>query len=214
MENNGKKSKKFDVRRLVFTALMGALSIVLAEVPKFSVPMMPSYIKFEFSDVPAMLAALTMGPVSGVFVVLLKNFWGLFTTSTAGVGELSDFILSTALVLPAGFIAHKTPKISRAVIGCLSGAVLMALVSFPSNYFIVYPAYMKAMSLDTIIGNYQDKLPGVSGLAQCLVIFNMPFTFVKGLVAAIVAVVLYKKLRPIFNGMYRPQGGESTKSAV
>ena len=214
MENTVKPAKKFDVRRLVFTALMGALSIVLAEVTEFSVPMMPSFIKFDFSDVPAMLASLTMGPVSGVFVCLLKNVWGLFTTKTAGIGELSNFILSVSLVLPAGVIAHKSPKIGRAVIGCLSGAVLMALVSFPSNYFIVYPAYMKVMSLDKIIASYQAIVPSVDGLAQCLLVFNMPFTFVKGLIAAIVAVVLYKKLRPIFNGLYRTGGSNSPKTAV
>lgn len=199
-----KTGKKFDVRRLVFTALMGALSIVLAELLKFKLPgIMPSFISFDFSDAPAMLAALTMGPVSGVFVCLLKNLWGLFTTTTAGVGELSNFILSASLVLPAGIIAHKKNKLSRAIIGSLSGAVLMALVSFPSNYFIVYPVYTKFMPLEVIIGKYQEIVPGVDGLTQCLLLFNMPFTFVKGLIASIVAVVLYKKLRPVFSTMYK-----------
>lgn len=201
---NVKTTKKFDVRMLVFTALMGALSIVLAELLKFKLPgIMPSFISFDFSDVPAMLAALTMGPVPGVFVCLLKNLWGLFTTSTAGVGELSNFILSASLVLPAGIIAHKKSKFSRAVIGGLSGAVLMAMVSFPSNYFIVYPVYEKFMPLDVIIGKYQDIVPGVDGLAQCLLIFNVPFTFVKGLIASVFSVVLYRKLRPVFSTMYR-----------
>ena len=104
MENVKKTRNKVNVRRLVFSALMAALSIVLAELLKFKVPVMPSFMSFDFSDVPAMLAALTMGPVSGVFVCLVKNVFGLFTTSTGGVGELSNFILSVALVLPAGLI--------------------------------------------------------------------------------------------------------------
>ena len=196
-------NKYFDVRRLVFTALMAAISIVLAEVLKFSVPVIPSFIKFDFSDVPAMLAALTMGPISGVFVCIIKNVWGLFTTSTGGIGELSNFILSASLVLPAGIIAHKSAKFSRAIIGCAVGAVLMAAISFPSNYFIVYPVYQNFMPLDVIIGKYQDIVPGVNGLTECLLIFNVPFTFVKGAIAAIVSVLLYKRLRPIFNSIYR-----------
>ena len=203
MENVKKTGNKVNVRRLVFSALMAAMSVVLAEFLSFKVPMMPSFLTFDFSDVPAMMASLTMGPVSGVFVCLVKNLFGLMTTKTGGIGELSNFILSVSLVLPAGLIAHKSDKLSRAIIGCSAGAVIMALVSFPSNYFIVYPAYMKVMSLDTIIEKYQDKLAGVESLAQCLVIFNMPFTFVKGACAAIVSIILYKKLRPIFNSMYR-----------
>lgn len=200
---NVKQKKQVDVRRLVFTALMAALSIVLAELLKFTVPVMPSFIKFDFSDVPAMLASLTMGPISGVAVCLIKNIFGCFTTSTGCVGELSNFILSAALVLPAGIIAHKNSKISHAVIGCLSGSVLMALMSIPSNYFVVYPIYMKFMPMDVIISKYQMILPGVTELWQCLLIFNVPFTFVKGFVAAVFSVVLYKKLRPIFSGIYR-----------
>lgn len=202
---NVKQKKKVDVRWLVFTALMGALSIVLAELLKFKTPFMPGFITFDFSDVPAMLASLTMGPVSGVAVCLIKNIFGCFTTSTGCVGELSNFILSASLVLPAGIIAHKSEKISRAVIGCLSGSVIMALISIASNYFLVFPAYSAAyhLPMDVIVGEFQKILPSVNGLLDCLIIFNMPFTFVKGLCAAVVSIILYKKLRPIFSGIYR-----------
>lgn len=201
---NIKSTKKFDVRRLVFSALMAALSIVLAEFLKFELPFMPFFIKLEFSDVPAMLAAFTMGPVSGVFVCLVKNVWGCITTSTGCVGELSNFILSASLVLPAGLMAHRTSKTSRAVAGALIGSAAMAAISFPANYFIVYPIYDKvAMPMDVIVGMYKAILPSVENLSQCLLIFNVPFTFVKGLIASVFSVLLYKKLRPVFNSMYR-----------
>lgn len=205
MVNVRKTASKFDVRRLVFTALMAALSTVLAEFLGFKVPIMPGFMTFDFSDVPAMLASMTMGPVSGVAVCLVKNIFGCFTTKTACVGELSNFILSTALVLPAGLLAHKNANPYRAIFGCLSGAVLMALISIPSNYFLVFPAYASAFGspIDELVGKYQKILPSVENLIQCLIIFNVPFTLVKGLCAAVVSLVLYKKLRPVFNGMYR-----------
>lgn len=199
-----KSTKKLDVRRLVFTALMGAIAILLSEFLKFEPTMlMPSFITFDFSDAPEMLAALTMGPVSGVFVCLIKNIWGLFTSQTAYIGELSNFILGVSLVIPAGLIARNTPKFSRAVWGSLAGCAVMAAVSFPSNYFIMYPFYEKFMPVDQIVAAYQAINPNVSGLAECLLVFNVPFTFVKGLVASILSVVLYKKLRPVFNSIYR-----------
>ncbi len=200
---NVRSKKRVNVRRLVFTALMGALAIVLSEVLKFGIPIMPTFISFDFSDAPEMLAALTMGPVSGVFVCLIKNLWGCITSRSIGVGELSNFILGVSLVIPAGIIAHKREKFSRAVIGALAGTVTMAFVSFFSNYFIVYPFYMLSSPEEAIIGMYQAILPGVNELWECLLIFNVPFTFVKGLIASIFSLVLYKKLRPVFNSAYR-----------
>lgn len=212
MENDKKTEKRVNVRRLVFSALMAALSIVLSELLKFKVPFMPSFMTFDFSDVPAMLAALTMGPVSGIFVCLVKNVFGCFTTSTGCVGELSNFILSVALVVPAGFITHKSDKISRAVISSVAGAVLMALISIASNYFLVFPAYSTAFGLpmEAIVGAYQKLMPSVNSLMDCLVIFNMPFTFAKGAIAAVISIILYKKLRPIFNSLYRETGYEKS----
>lgn len=199
------KSRKFDVRRLVFTALMAALSLVLStELLEFKVPFMPTFISLDFSDAPAVLASLTMGPVSGVFVCLIKNIVGCFTSSTGCVGELSNFILGSALVLPAGLIAHKSPKFSRAVIGCAIGAVLMGLFSFVSNYFIIYPLYDATMlPMDAIIGMYKAILPSVNTLAECLWIFNVPFTAGKGIIAAAFSLLLYKHLRPVFSNLYR-----------
>lgn len=191
-----------DVKRLVFTALMAALSVALSEFLSFKVPVMPSFISFDFSDVPALLAALTMGPLSGLAVCLIKNIEGLLTTMTGGVGELSNFILGACLVVPSGIIAQKTHKRSSVVIACLCGAAAMALASVASNYFVVYPIYTALMPMDVIIGMYQAILPGADTLLKCLVFFNMPFTLVKGLVAVIVSVPLYKRLRPVFNTYY------------
>ena len=197
------KKSVFDVRKLVYTAVMAALSVVLSEVLSFKVPFMPSFITFDFSDVPALLAALTMGPVSGVAVALIKNLEGLFTSMTGGVGELSNFILSVCLVLPAGLIANKSAKYSHVIPACLCGAAVMAGVSLVSNYFVVYPIYTAIMPMEVIIGMYRAILPGADTLFKCLLIFNVPFTFVKGVIASAAAIPLYKRLRPIFNSSWR-----------
>ncbi len=207
-----KTTKRVDVRKLVFTALMAALSIVLSELTSFKVPFMPGFISFDFSDMPAMLASLTMGPVSGVLVCLLKNLQGLMSTATGGVGELSNFILSACLVLPAGIAAHKFHKYPHVIVGCILGAVLSGVVSIASNYFIVYPVYAAAFhtEIDVLVSMYKGLIPvldgNINGLLDVLVMFNMPFTMMKGLVAALISVPLYKRLRPVFNSIYRSEG--------
>lgn len=204
MENTVKRGRKVDVRWLVFTALMSALSFVLAQFFEFQIPIMPSFIKLDFSDAPAMLASLTMGPVSGVFVCLIKNLIGCFTSSTACIGELSNFILGAALVVPAGIIAHKKKKLSRAIVACSVGAVVSAILGFVSNYFLIYPLYSQVgWTTEAIISMYQKINPDVNDLAECLLIFNVPFTFVKGAIAAVFSLVLYKHLRPVFSNIYK-----------
>lgn len=202
--NTAKPNSLFDVRKLVFTALLAALSAVLLKFLSFPLPFIPNFITFDFSDVPALLASLTMGPVSGVAVCLVKNLVGCFSSMTGCVGELSNFILSTCLVLPAGFIAKKT-SYKGVIIACLAGAVAMALVGIVSNYFIVYPVYTAMMPMEAIIGAYKAILPSVNSLMDCLLIFNLPFTFAKGLITALISVPLYKRLRPIFNSYYRTE---------
>ena len=176
--NNGTKSaaaSKMNVRYLTVTAMLSAIAFILMFLD-FSVPVMPNFIRMDLSELPALIGAFAMGPACGVWVCLVKNLLHLFMTSTGGVGELSNFVLGAAFVLPAGLIyKHKKNKKS-AITGALIGALCMALFSFPSNYFVVYPIYTKMMPMDVIIGAYQAIVPSVKELWQCLLFFNVPFT--------------------------------------
>ena len=188
-----------EIRKLVMTALLSALGIVLMRLG-FHIPVMPSFITLDFSELPALIAAFSMGPVWGAAVCLVKNLLHLMITSTGGVGELSNFVLGASFVLPAGLIYRKMKSKKGAVIGSLVGAVIMALVSFPSNYFIMYPVYENFMPMDTIIAAYQLILPSADELWKCLLIFNVPFTFVKALFSVVITMLVYKKLSPILKG--------------
>lgn len=199
--NNIKTAKKsrMTVRYITVTAMLSAIAFILMFLD-FSVPVMPSFIRMDLSELPALIGAFAMGPACGVCVCLIKNLLHLFMTSTGGVGELSNFVLGAAFVFPAGMIyKHKKSKKS-AIIGAFVGAICMALISFPSNLFVVYPIYETMMPLDAIIAAYQAIVPSVTELWQCLLFFNVPFTFVKALFSVLITVVVYKKLSPILKG--------------
>ena len=77
----------------------------------------------------------------------------------------------------------------------LTVALVMAVVSVPVNYFISYPVYATLFGgLDKIIAAYQALRPGTDGLLECLLIFNLPFTFVKGLLDAILTAVIFRSV--------------------
>lgn len=181
------------------TAMLSAVAFVLMFL-EFNVPFMPSFIKMDLSELPALIGAFAMGPASGVIICLIKNLLHLLMSTTGGVGELSNFILGALFVIPAGLMYKKKKGRKSALIGSLIGAVVMAVVSVFSNYFIVYPVYTAFMPMDTIISMYQAILPSADTLLKCLVIFNMPFTFVKGLINVIITFLIYKHISPIIKG--------------
>ena len=113
-----------------------------------------------------------------------------------------DFLLSALFVLPAGLIYQKNKTRKRAIIGAVIGAVCMAVFSVITNYFIVYPVYTAFMPIETIIAMYQAILPKIKDgdLLSCLVIFNMPFTFVKAMLSVVITLLIYKPLSPIIHG--------------
>ena len=189
------------VRVLTGTAMLGAVAAVLMYL-EFPIPIMPAFVKLDVSELPALIASFAYGPVSGILVCLIKNLIRLPSTSTAAVGELFNFVMGALFVGVAGLIYKRNKTRKGAIVGALLGALVMAVVSVPYNYFIVYPAYvvMYHLPLDAIIGMYQAINPNVNGLLACLLVFNLPFTFVKGALDAVLCFLVYKPLSPILHG--------------
>lgn len=192
------KKRFFDPKRMALTAILAAVATVLMFF-SFNVPLMPPFIKMDFSELPALFAAFALGPLSGVAVCLVKNLVNVLFTSTAGAGELCNFLMGVTLVLPAGLVYKYRKNRVGALLGSLAGALVMAALSVPVNYFISYPAYtlFYGLTVPQILDMYRVIDPNIETLPQALACFNMPFTFIKGLVDAALAIPLYKGLAPV-----------------
>ena len=187
-------------RKIAMVGMLSALSYIIM-LFDFSIPaLIPGFIKMDFSELPALIGAFAMGPVEGILICLVKNLLHLFVTTSGGVGELSNFILGASFVFTAGMIYKYKKNRKAALIGSVIGALVMGLISIPSNYFLTYTVYSKFMPMDAIIGAYKAINPGVNGLLECLVIFNAPFTFVKGMGCVLITFLVYKKISPIIKG--------------
>ena len=192
--------------RLAVSAMLTAVAAVL-QFLEFSIPLVPSFIKLDFSDLPALLGTFSLGPVYGVAIQLVKNLLHLPFGSSAGVGELSNFLLGAVFAFIAGMVYKNHKKRSGALWGSVAGAAAMALISLPINYFIVYPAYVVLynLPLDAIVGMYEAILGGVShvptenALFNCLLVFNIPFTLAKGLLDTALCFLIYKPLSPLLH---------------
>ena len=105
------QSKKtlFSTRDLVIVGVFSALAYVLMLLES---PGYLGFLRIEFSDVPAILGGLGLGPAAGVFIELIKNIIKALSTKTIGAGELANFVVGSAYVLPLHYLQKvegKTP---------------------------------------------------------------------------------------------------------
>lgn len=188
-------------RILTGCGLLTAVAVVLQFI-EFPIPIIPSFIKLDFSDLPEIIGAFAYGPVAGIVIALVKNVIHMAVSQSGFVGELSNFVLGAVFSATAGLIYmhHKTKK--TAVIAGIVGAAVMAAVSLPLNYFGIYPLFYNILGFpqEAVLGMYQAILPSVKTMPQALIIFNIPFTFVKGLLCVLFTLLIYKPLSPILKG--------------
>lgn len=189
-------NNKLITTKLTVTAMLTAVAVVLQYI-EVSIPIVPSFLKLDFSDIPELIGSFVIGPLWGVIICLLKNLIHLPFTSSVGVGEFSNFILGAIFVFVAGMIYkyHKSKK--GALVACVCGALAMAVMSIVTNYFIVYPIYAQLWAggdMNVIINMYKALLPVSDTLIKSLLIFNLPFTFAKGIIVAAITMFIYKPL--------------------
>lgn len=193
IKNNQGKTK---ITKLTVTAMLTAIAVVLQYI-EVSVPLVPSFLKLDFSDIPELIGAFVISPMYGVIICFLKNLIHLPMTSSVAVGELSNFILGAVFVFVAGMIYKRNKTKKNALIASLTGAIAMAVLSVVTNYFVVYPVYAQLWAggdMQVILNMYKAILPASDTLLKSLIIFNLPFTFVKGIIVAIVTMIIYKPL--------------------
>ena len=184
---------------MTVTAMLGAVAVVLMLL-EFPVPfLIPDFVKMDFSELPALLAAFSLGPVSGVTVCFIKNAVHAFFTTTGCIGELCNFLLGCCFVIPAGLLYQRKKSRKNAILGAALGALAMAVCSVPINYFISYPVYTAFIPLEGIIAMYQALIPAADSLLKCLIIFNAPFTLLKGILNTVLAFLIYKPLSPLLH---------------
>ena len=157
----------------------------------------------NLSNIPVLLGAFSMGTVPGLIILGLKSAIGLLHSSSAGVGELADFIMGAALLIPASVIYHRHKTRKNALIGMLIGTICTAVVGVLVNKFIMLPFYMGAFHMDMEGILAYAKVSGVDSEWKLLLLITGPFNLLKGVVLSVVTFLIYKPLSPILHSKVR-----------
>lgn len=195
-----RKRKNFVSTRIItITALIASISYILAFI-EFPVPLSPSFARMDLSDIPALIGAFVLGPVTGVIIELIKNVLQLLSTSTAGVGELANFLIGASYVWIAGFIYKYKRTKKGAISAYIISSIVMGVVAMIVNYFILLPLFETFMPLDQLIASFSEFLPFIQTKLDVVLYNVLPFNVIKGLVVGLVTMVVYKKLTPVLKG--------------
>lgn len=179
------KNKK--LHRLILVAILGSISTVLMQFD-FPLPALPAFLKIDFSEIPAVIAIMTMGPAAAVGVEFLKNFmhWFLSGSPTGvPVGEIANFITGMLFVMPIYWVFKKYRTAKGLAAGLAAGTAAMAIGMSVLNYFVFLPMYTYFLGMPPITGD---------ALYQMIVLGILPFNFVKGFILLAVSLMLYRTM--------------------
>ena len=197
-------------------AMFGALAAVLM---LFEVPLpflAPSFYGLDISEVPVLVGTFALGPVAGAVMELVKILVKLVLkpTSTGFVGELANFCIGCAFVLPAGII-YKIKKTKKgAVIGMITGTAIMTVVGVILNALVMLPFYSNFMPLDTIIAAGAAINPAISNVWTFVILAVGPFNIVKGVIVSLITALVYKRVSVIIHSTSSRRAVKAPKTTL
>ena len=185
-------------RKLAVCGVFGALATILYVVPFFKFPLpflFPSFLEFNFSDIPTLIAGFAYGPLTAFFVHLIKIIIKLPMTGTACVGEFADFIIGLLFVLPSLIYYKKNKTRKGALIGLSISSIIATPIACLVNRYRLMPFYSIAFGLDSVLSMASSANSNITDVRWSLVLWGvLPFNFVKNVVVSLFTFILYKKI--------------------
>lgn len=195
MDNAVSRKKALDTSKMVKIGMLSAVSIVLMMF-ELALPIFPSFLKMDVSDLPAIIGAVAMGPLAGILIEFIKNALHLFKTSSAGVGEFANFIMGISLIIPIGFFYKKKKNLMSFVQGAVVGCILMVVMACAFNYYILIPAYAVAFGapIEAFVEIANKVNSSVVDLKTLVFFAIAPFNVIKAIVVSVIGYPLCKLL--------------------
>ncbi|MBQ1264791.1 MAG: ECF transporter S component [Oscillospiraceae bacterium] len=188
-------------RTVSFVAMFSALAAVLMmiEIPLFFAP---SFYKLDISELPVLICAFYLGPVSGVVCELLKVTLELLLrgTSTAFVGEFANFAVGCSFVLPASIVYHAIKTKKGAKIAMVAGTLFLTVFGSFFNAWYLLPKFAElyGMPMDAIIGMASAVNPHINSVTTLVAFAVVPFNLLKGVLVSFLTFILYKRVEKLF----------------
>lgn len=198
MSNQEVSSKSGQARMntgyLVRIAILSAVAFVVMYIEFPLGTLFPTFLQIDFSEIVVFVGGVALGPVAVIIIELLKNILHFFLKgSTFGIGEVANFIVGIALILPPVILVRRSKELKSGIFGFAIGIISMVVVASVLNYFVFLPLYKTVMNFD-ITYIFPTKWDSI------LYAFA-PFNAIKGLIIAVPSLIMLKYIQPILKNL-------------
>ncbi|KGR79587.1 ECF transporter S component [Ureibacillus manganicus] len=179
------RNQNMKLRSYVTIGMLSSIAFVLMLI-KFPLPGFPVFLQIDFSDVPPLIAAITMGPIAGITVEFFKNLldW-IFSGTPTGipVGHMANFATGVLFILPVYYIYKKFTSLKGLAFGLVVGTVTMSVGMSILNYIAFLPMYTYLLGWGTF------------DMKETIILGILPFNVIKGILLMFVALVLFRTMK-------------------
>lgn len=185
------------IKNLTLAALLGAMAFVLMYF-SFSIPILSPFAELDFSAVPELIGGFMLGPVGAIEIIGIKILLKLIFQGSSSLltGEIQNFLLEMAFVLPASiyYRSHKTKK--GAMVGLIIGSVTSIVAAVFTNIYLIFPAYMKlyGMNWDSILQIFKGMNPWINNVPTMIAFSVVPFNILSRTLTSVITILIYKKI--------------------
>ena len=172
--NSVERKTKSHIYRLCFAGIITAISIVLV-LPSFKIFPAASFLEYNPSDIPIIIASLTLGPIWGFLIsVAVSAIQAVTISAESGMYGFLMHVSATAIfALLSGIIFSPTIKkrkeifqkdskyVFRLWLYLINGGIASVIIMIPMNLIFV-PLFMG--------GTYKDVVPMI---LSAIVPFNV-----------------------------------------
>ncbi|MFT8871723.1 MAG: ECF transporter S component [Sporolactobacillus sp.] len=187
------------LKKLVLISLLAAIGYLIMLIA-FPIPMLPGFLTLDFSDLPALIGAIILGPVAGILIETIKNILHILLSSSLTVvpiGELANLLAGSIMICMVCFFYHRSHSLLSLLTGMICGTLAMTLLMTIANYFLIFPGYalFLGVSEQSLVAGAQAANRSIHSLLTLVVYGVMPFNLLKGIVLTAIILPVCLRLR-------------------
>ena len=172
------KRRPVSAKKLALMAVFVALSygVSFLEIPIF--PVAP-FLKLDLGNVFILLIGFLLGPIEGIIVCALKESLRLIGSSSGGVGELANMLVTTSYIAVPTIVYRFRKGLKSVTLSLVAACFVGVGAALLANRFINFPLYM-----------------GKGAAASFKEFFGVivAFNFIKTVSVGVICFALYKRL--------------------
>lgn len=206
-----RNQEQLKIKKMIIVAMLSGIAVVLM-LFEFPLGFVPGFYKLDFSEIPVIVGAFTLGPVAGLLIEFIKILLNLLIngTTSAFVGEFANFLIGSAYVIPAASIYFLRKSKKNAILGLSVGTIIAVVVGGFLNAFVLLPKYAQLMGpmynleydpmMESLIGEGTKVNSAIQGMATFVLFGVTPFNLIKYSAVSIITILIYKKISHIMKG--------------